>query len=51
LVEAERLQALIEGYGERRLPAPLWPLDDPVLMPLPVNTEAAWQNYPVAQPY
>lgn len=51
LVEAERLQALIEGYGARRLPTPLWPLDDPVLVPLPVNTEAAWQNYPVAHPY
>ena len=38
-------------YRSGQLPEPLWPLNDPLLMPPPPDPDSAIRNYPAGQPY
>ena len=45
------LEQKATAYAARHLPEPLWPLDDPLLMPPPPDPDSAIRNYPAGQPY
>ena len=48
---ADRLEAVATAYRESRLPDPLWPSDDPMFRPPPVDADLAMRNYPGPNPY
>ena len=45
------LEQVAEHYRSRRLPEPLWPLQDPMFMPPAADPELVMRNYPAGQPY
>jgi hypothetical protein len=51
LVHAAALQQTAASYRSGRLPEPLWPLQDPMLMPPPADPASSMRNYPAGQPY
>jgi tetratricopeptide (TPR) repeat protein len=51
LVHAVALEQALASYRAGRLPEPVWPLQDPMLMPLPADPDSSMRNYPAGQPY
>lgn len=49
--EAVRLEEVAAGYGDGRPPEPLWPPEDTLLMPPPVDADLVIRNYPAGQAY
>jgi tetratricopeptide (TPR) repeat protein len=47
----ESLKQTADTYRAGRLPEPLWPVQDPLLMPMPPDAGSAMRNYPAGQPY
>jgi tetratricopeptide (TPR) repeat protein len=45
------LERTADAYRGGRLPEPLWPVYDPLLMPAPPDPGSAIRNYPAGQPY
>ena len=48
---AASLEQTAASYRGRRLPEPLWPPQDPTLMPPPADPGSPMRNYPAGQPY
>jgi hypothetical protein len=51
LIHAVKLEQALASYRSGRLPEPLWPLQDPMLMPPPADPDSPMRNYPAGQPY
>jgi tetratricopeptide (TPR) repeat protein len=51
LIHAVKLEQALASYRSGRLPEPLWPRQDPMLMPPPADPDSAMRNYPAGQPY
>jgi tetratricopeptide (TPR) repeat protein len=51
LGHAYALEQAAESYRSRRLPHPIWPLQDPMLMPPSADPDVPMRNYPAGQPY
>jgi len=45
------LESMAEIYRAGELPEPLWPSNDPLFAPPPVDAEGPMRNYPAAHPY
>ena len=45
------LEQRAASYRAGRLPEPLWPSHDPMLMPPPADPDSPMRNYPAGQPY
>ncbi|NNJ78939.1 MAG: tetratricopeptide repeat protein [Xanthomonadales bacterium] len=45
------LDQVTVSYRSRRLPEPIWPLQDLMLMPPPADPDSSMRNYPAGQPY
>ena len=50
-MQVAALEQTATAYRTGRLPEPLWPAEDPLLMPPPPDPDAAIRNYPAGQPY
>jgi hypothetical protein len=50
--QVESMQAALEAYQQRQMPQqPVWPEDDPLLSPLPLNPLDPFRHYPAPVPY
>ncbi len=51
VAHAAALEQQAASYRAGQLPEPLWPLQDPMLMPPPADPDSPMRNYPAGQPY
>lgn len=50
--QSAALQETLAAYKQGRLPRqPVWPLDDPLLMPMPLDPVEPFRDYPAAVPF